>query len=531
MVKRMRRFNSYGPVDPSEHFFAPRAELVDRVVQGLVGKQGKQGHYFTIWAPRQTGKTWLMRRAMEEIRQKHGDRFIVGSLTLQGTMGEKDTEEVFFRAVPGLFKHGFSLDIPAPAGWAGWESLFDKGGLFDRPLILLIDEVDSLPPVVLDRIVAVFRKIFLEPEAHILHGLALVGVHAVLGLDSPRGSPFNIQRSLHVPNLSREEVIDMFDQYRAESGQTVEERVPELVYETTRGQPGLVGWIGELLTEKFNEDPTRPISETTFNVAYQAACHTEWNNTVLNLIAKARGPHRDHVIALFTDPNIPFTLRMPWCSYLYTNGIIDFWQPPGADAGGGAVCRFSSPFVQLNLYAALTADMFGEKGPLLAIEPGDRLSDVFTADALCLAPLLSRYKGYLKRLEVQGINPWRDQPRRKDTHLAEAVGHFHLYAWLLQAIGRRTTISPEFPTGNGKVDLVVRTREGRTAVIEVKSFIDMYELDRSREQAAGYAKKLGLPVATLAVFVPVKDDALLESLSGAAVVDGIDVVTVAIGWT
>src|SRR5262249_42602900 len=148
-----------------------------------------------------------------------------------------------------------------------------------------------------------------------------------------------------------------------------------------------------------------------------------------------------------------------WCNYLYLNGIID--KAPVTDEVGGShfVCRFSSPFVQLCLYAALTDDMFGDKGPILAIEPGDLLDDVFLPGSLCVPPLLARYRGYLSRLKARGIDPWKGQPRRQDLHLTEAVGHFHLYAWLRDAVGRRCTISPEFPTGNGKVDLVLRTKE------------------------------------------------------------------------
>ncbi|MFP4429135.1 MAG: hypothetical protein ACLFPB_07420 [Desulfovermiculus sp.] len=33
---------------------------------------------------------------------------------------------------------------------------------------------------------------------YFLHGLALIGVRAVLGVGSERGSPFNVQHSLHV---------------------------------------------------------------------------------------------------------------------------------------------------------------------------------------------------------------------------------------------------------------------------------------------------------------------------------------------
>jgi hypothetical protein len=71
-------------------------------------------------------------------------------------------------------------------------------------MILLIDEVDTLPSLWLDVLVGQFREMYLDrPKDHLanwLHGLALIGVRAVLGVDSERGSPFNIQRSLHVTN-------------------------------------------------------------------------------------------------------------------------------------------------------------------------------------------------------------------------------------------------------------------------------------------------------------------------------------------
>ncbi|HMY21011.1 MAG TPA: hypothetical protein PKA58_32025, partial [Polyangium sp.] len=80
----MRRFTSYGPVEKN-NFGVERRELVDQCVEALVGGSGASGgHYFTIWGPRQTGKTWLMRRAVEEIRARYGDRFVVGIITLQG---------------------------------------------------------------------------------------------------------------------------------------------------------------------------------------------------------------------------------------------------------------------------------------------------------------------------------------------------------------------------------------------------------------------------------------------------------------
>jgi hypothetical protein len=524
----MRTFSSYGPVDPTEHFAVERRELVEECVAQLVGNPDKGGHYVTLWAPRQTGKTWLMRRAIEEVRARYGDRFVVGHLTLQGALQQGDDETTLFRLVPELFRVGFSIEPAAPADWAGWRRLFARqGGAFDRPLILLLDEFDSLPQPVIDRLVSVFRTMYLDRGGYVLHGLALIGVRAALGVDSARGSPFNVQRSLRVPNLTRDEVVELFRQYQAESGQDVAPEVVQRVFDVTRGQPGLVSWFGELCTEKYNPGPGTPITAATFEHVYARACDAELNNTVLNLVQKARTPYPNEVVALFTDPNVPFSMDVDWCSYLYMNGILD--EAPRPD-GDGLVCRFASPFIQRRLFAALTGDMFGHKGPILAIEVGDTLADVFTPGGLSVPPLLARYRGYLRRLKARGIDPWAEQPRRADLHLTEAVGHFHLYAWLGNAVGRRVVISPEFPTGNGKVDLVLRTRDGHLGLVEVKSFVDMAELAEGRAQAAGYAKKLGLDTVTLAVFVPMEDEAVPESVSRGAEIDGVRVVVVPIGW-
>ena len=72
----MRRFHSYGPVDCEEHFCVPRTELVQDCLEQLIGHPDKGGHYFTIWAPRQTGKTWLMRQVQTRLTREYEDRFL-----------------------------------------------------------------------------------------------------------------------------------------------------------------------------------------------------------------------------------------------------------------------------------------------------------------------------------------------------------------------------------------------------------------------------------------------------------------------
>jgi hypothetical protein len=153
------------------------------------------------------------------------------------------------------------------------------------------------------------------------------------------------------------------------------------------------------------------------------------------------------------------------------------------------------------------------------LDPRDRLIDVFAGAEIDAAALLPRYKAYLARLAAKGLDPWKEQ----------AVGHFHLYAWLKDALGRRCVVSPEFPTGNGKVDLCLSTGDKR-GIIEVKSFTSATALDDAKVQTAHYAVKLGLTGATLCVFAPVHDEIVLAELSGVEEIEGVKVTTAAVGW-
>ncbi len=532
MKRPKRRFHSYGPVNEARHFVVPRRELVDNLVRDLVGDPPDGGHYFTVWAPRQTGKTWLIRKALAEISRRHGNRFQSGIISMQGVVMEKtDSPAAFLNWTPDLLRDGFGIKPPVPESWHAWVNLFHRDeGVFDRPVILFIDEIDALPADVLDRIMTLFRSMYLDRDSYRLHGLALVGVRAVLGLDSGRGSPFNVQRSMRIPGFTVEEVRSLFDQYEAESGQAVDPAVVKALYEATRGQPGLVCWFGELLTETYNPGPATPIDPTAWKEVYRRALTVEWNNTVLNLVTKARGPYRDRILALFTRSDIHFSLDAPWCGFAYLNGIIDYRTETRPDGENAEVCCFANPFIQQRIHAALTTDLVGDRMPDLVLHPLDDLSDVLDGPDLDLEALLRRYTDYLKRLKAAGIDPWKDQPRRSDLRLTEAVSHFHLYAWLLAAIGRRCAVSPEFPTGNGKVDLHIRCGDKR-GIIEVKSFVDAAGLTAARRQAAGYARRTGTAAVSIALFVPMEDESVLKRLSGVETIDGVRVAITAIGWT
>jgi hypothetical protein len=74
-------------------------------------------------------------------------------------------------------------------------------------------------------------------------------------------------------------------------------------------------------------------------------------------------------------------------------------------------------------------------------------------------------------------------------------------------MGRRDAqVYPEFPTGNGKVDILIKYA-GRVHALEVKSYADEFEYREALQQAAAYGRQLGLTEITLAFFVERVDDA------------------------
>ena len=129
----MRRFYSYGPVNCKHHFCVERQDMIAYCTEQLIGDPEEGGHYFTIWAPRQTGKTWLMRQVKEEIETRYGDQFIIGTMSVQGLiMEDDDPDDVFFRYTIKLFRESFRMKPAQAQNWGEWTDFFSiDEGLFD----------------------------------------------------------------------------------------------------------------------------------------------------------------------------------------------------------------------------------------------------------------------------------------------------------------------------------------------------------------------------------------------------------------
>ncbi len=508
----MRQFSSYGPVDKDLHFFVQRENLVRRAYAQLVGEvPEKAGHYITVWAPRQCGKTWIMREVSHRITEQ-GD-FDVGILSMQAAK-EEDTDAGILEFFASRLKDWFQKDLPEVREWKAFHRLFARSH-FTRPVILILDEFDALAEGFINKFANAFRDMYLSrgfqtapssgDNGHALHGLALIGVRGVLGIENVTGSPFNVQRSLHIPNLTFEETESLFRWYEKESGRNVDPRVIERLFYEIRGQPGLTCWFGELLSEGFEgyaPESGSPVTTEDFSTVFAAAVDVLPNNNILNIISKARRePYKTQVLDLFrTSGKIAFKYDDPRQNFLYLNGVIDHEK-----VGDRYFVRFSCPFVQKRLFNYFAHELFHYTGKLH--EPFEDLDDAVTETDLHIANLIRRFEGYLKTNREWLL---QDAPKRKDMRIFEAVFHFALYRFLFDFLESwRARVWPEFPTGNGKVDILIE-HAGKLFALEVKSYSDARAYRSALGQAARYASQLGIARISLAFFVDRIDDANRE---------------------
>ncbi len=497
----MRKFSSYGPVDKDLHFYVPREELVSKACQMLVGDNPeKGGHFLTVWAPRQTGKTWIMRDVLWKLWKD--ERFHAVKLSMEYLKTAENADEIAESVGKDIAGH---LNLKQHIrNMRDLHEIFRKDVL-TKPLILIIDEFDALTEEAISGISGVFRHIYntrmesyqpSDSKPYLLHGVALIGVRSVLGIENQRGSPFNVQRSMQIPNLTYEEVDSMFKWYERESGQKVEQEVIDRLFYETQGQPGLVSWFGELLTEGykyFQPDHSKPLTAKEFDQIYQAAVQVLPNNNILNIISKAKQEEYKSLVMEFfrTRDKTVFAFDDVRFNFLYMNGVIAVEKTEE-----GFFAKFPCPFVQKRLFNYFSHELFNYMGQIF--ETFADISDTITEQSLNIKNLILRYEKHLKKNREWLL---KDAPRRKDLRVFEAVFHFSLYEYLNKFLANKNArVLPEFPTGNGKVDILIRYA-GKIYALELKSYSDEKEFFKAQKQAAKYGADLKLDTIHLIVFV------------------------------
>ncbi|GAB6163623.1 hypothetical protein JCM12298_27830 [Desulfothermus naphthae] len=258
----MRFFNTAGPVRCEDHYCLPPLERLDLEEVLMLIDQKK---YFVLHAPRQTGKTTCL-LALQEYLNKEG-KYRALYVNVESAQGAR---EDVYRGIRSIMS---SLEAGVRFFWKqeilkDWLEILKQRGeddglrellsvlniRADKPVVLMIDEIDSL---VGDTLISVLRQLRagynLRPEGF-PQSIILCGVRDVRDyrIHSSKekeiitgGSAFNIKaKSLHLGDFNKKEIEILYSQHTEETGQRFEDGVIDYVWELTEGQPWLVNALG-----------------------------------------------------------------------------------------------------------------------------------------------------------------------------------------------------------------------------------------------------------------------------------------------
>lgn len=277
----MRFFNTAGPINSDDHYCIPPLERLSlNEILTLVN----QKKYFVLHAPRQTGKTTCLLALMAYLNANTGYRCVYCNVEAAQASGENVNDgirTILAELASGALDHmndGFIDD--------NWLQVLEKNGPFNAlnrmlslwsaeapaPLVILLDEIDSL---VGDTLISVLRQLrsgYAKRPQRFPQSIILCGVRDVRDyrIHSTRektiitgGSAFNVKsKSLRLGDFDRTAIDTLYAQHTAETGQRFGPHVCKRVWHLTNGQPWLVNALGYEACFEIEEgrDRSRPIT-------------------------------------------------------------------------------------------------------------------------------------------------------------------------------------------------------------------------------------------------------------------------------
>jgi type II secretory pathway predicted ATPase ExeA len=455
----MRYFNTSGPCDPDRHYTVMREALVAK------GKEmAERGRYFTIFAPRQAGKTTYFQLLLQKLREEH----IYTPIWISLEHMKMYSREEFYQGIAVQFKEEFSeynLEL-APSIHNSTELLNFLKDLQPQvqPLIWFIDEFEGIPDCVLSELMHTFRMIYHRKKYYSLHSVVLVGVSTIAELVVSSASPFNVVDELKIPYFTFEEVCDLIQQYVTESEQVFDEPVIKAIYENTQGQPGLVCALCAHLVEKVAIDRSKPVTMDAMYPTLKHFLKERFDKNIQNIVQKAREKQDFMIRLLFADSPIEFTVDRPDIAYLYAHGVID---------NVDGYVDIPVPLYRKRLITAFRPLINGEVDHYFSAH--DTFGEYITPEGLNMQAILMKYREYVRRRGFKAFDT---------EHLKEGAWHYSLDGFInffIERLGGHTFI--ETPTGRGRTDILI-LYQNHKYIIETKIFTDNSYFEKGKGQLA-----------------------------------------------
>ncbi|GAK57271.1 hypothetical protein U27_04236 [Candidatus Vecturithrix granuli] len=470
----MRYFNTSGPCDPRKHYTLLREPLLR---QGKV--KVENGRFFTIFAPRQSGKTTYFQLLLQELKTMYTPLWI--SCENQAT----SSKDVFYQDMERqlrqeLAKSGISFD-GAITNKDELEAFFEQSSqLQANPFVLVIDEFEGVPQIVISELMHTFRRVYHRRDHSRLQSLILVGVSSVAELVVSSASPFNVVDELEIPYFTCEEVHELIQQYVTETGQVFDAEVIKAIYDNTHGQPGLVCGLCQHLVEQVVTDRKHPVTMDHFYKTLQHFLTERFDKNIINIVQKARSKQDFMLRLLFQETPIPFSVHHPDIAYLYAHGVVQ---------NVNNHVEIGVPLYQKAIIIAFRPLINGEADFYFTAK--DTFGEYVTAEGLNLHAILEKYRQYIRKRGYQAFDT---------AHLKEAAWHYSLDGFInffLDILEGQTFI--EVPSGRGRTDILILHRN-RKYIIETKVFTNNAYFQKGKRQLAEYLQSEGLNEGYYVVF-------------------------------
>ncbi|MEY4135359.1 MAG: hypothetical protein RL386_1709 [Bacteroidota bacterium] len=489
----MRRFfNTTGLCNPEDHYMVDPFRHHYANIQYLI--DAKQ--YFLIHAPRQTGKTTFLHALAHRLNREGKFVSVVCSLESSGypSISVEDANEVFIRSLfqtASIFLDKKHMP-PDPYAYSPSPQLFrqyltDWCQSLEKPLVLLLDEVDSLYDDVLISTLRQLRDGFQTRPHNFPQSVALVGLRDIreyrlrARADNPSigsGSPFNIKaKSFFLPIFSREEVRSLLDQHTQDTGQVFSPEVFEKLYEYSGGQPWLTNALAnEIVTEMLKNDYSRAITPDMVETAKEHLI--EQRQTHLDSLAdKIDEPRvRPIIMSIISGEAPPFDGFDDALRYCRDLGIIT----------GSSPIQFANPIYREIITRILNAALqYG-----IDTDIAQTTWYLNTDGSLDMDKLLAAFTEFYR---------WNSESWLERFQYREAGHQLLLMAFLQRIVNGGGRIEREMAIGNGRTDLAVFWK-GEIFPIEIKLHHDARSQPQGMQQLARYMDKLGQKRGYLVLF-------------------------------
>ncbi|MEA1967146.1 MAG: ATP-binding protein, partial [Thermodesulfobacteriota bacterium] len=458
-----------------------------------------QEKYFILHAPRQTGKTTSMLALMKYLNL--GQEYLCLYINIESAQTARENVKRGMSAILSTIaiRAGIHLKDQFPARHI--DSLLKENqyetailslltswcSILKKPLVLIIDEVDSL---VGDTLISLLRQIRsgydLRPE-NFPHSIILCGVRDIrdyrIYSDKEKsiitgGSAFNIKaKSLRLGGFTENETAELMVQHEQETGQKFTANAKDAVWYYTNGQPWLVNALcyETCFEMKQGRDRSKSITKEMMdqakeNLILRSETHLDQLADKLTEVRVAN--IIETILVGENDANKP-EIQPDDRQYLIDLGLIR--QGIHGLEIANPIYREVIPR-ELILYRQ---DTLGQN-PAWYIKENGRLD---------INKVIEAYIEFYKE---------HSELVTKRKTYTEAAHHLLFMAWLQRIVNSGGIISREYAAGLGRLDLCIEFADERFA-FELK-LSSAKALERGRRQLAGYLDRLSLNNGWLVIF-------------------------------